>query len=133
MRRTVLCFSLVLVGCTGTGDSSSDTSLHGGDTCTVLTTGNWTLTGAAFRMGDNPMTADLTFDEDVCSFTFSQWSMSMDDLPSGGVIDGDAVQLDGLASRWRTCTGPATDENTASGTCSDDGSDWMMVTQVVGG
>ena len=25
------------------------------------------------------------------------------------------------------CTGTATDENNASGTCSDDGSAWMMV------
>ncbi len=134
MRPVMMSVTLLLAACSGGGDSATDdTSLHGGDTCTLLTSGNWTLTGDAFRMGDTPMTADVAFNADDCSFAFSNWSMSMDDLPAGGVVDAAAVQLDGINPRWRTCTGTATDESTASGTCSDDGTDWSMVTGVVGG
>lgn len=119
--------AIPLVGCSG-GGSDSDSSLVGGDTCTELTSGTWTTTGAAFGMGDdNPMDGDLTMNVDECSFAFDNWSMEMDDLPSGGVIDGDAVQLDGLTSKWRTCTGTATDATTASGTCDEDGTAWEIV------
>lgn len=122
----------ILAGCTG-GTDSADV-LHGGDTCTVLVDGEWTMTGAAFGMGDEAMTATVTFDADACSFQLSAWSMAMDDLPSGGVLDGDAVQLDGLNSRWRSCTGTASDTMNASGTCSDDGAAWQMAAVVeVGG
>lgn len=122
----------ILAGCTG-GTDSADV-LHGGDTCTVLVDGAWTMTGAAFGMGDEAMTATVTVDADACSFQLSGWSMAMDDLPSGGVLDGDAVQLDGLNSRWRTCTGTASDTMNASGTCSDDGAAWQMAAVVeVGG
>lgn len=133
MRPVIVLVTLFLAACTGKGDSAADTGLHGGDTCTTLTTANWTIYADAFNMGDEPMKADLAFDAASCSFSFSNWDMAMDDLPSGGVVDAEAVQFDGINPFWRTCTGTATDENTASGTCSDDGSAWSMSYVAVGG
>lgn len=133
MRPVMLSVTVFLAACTGGADSGADTALHGGETCTLLTEANWTIYADAFNMGDEPMKADLAFNADDCSFAFSNWSMAMDDLPSGGVLDADAVQFDGINPFWRTCTGTATDENTASGTCSDDGSAWSMSYVVVGG
>ena len=118
---------LLTFGVTGCA-VATDSPLVGGETCTALTSGTWTVTGAAFGMGDdNPMDGDVTMDDEACAFAFSDWSMQMDDLPSGGVVDGDAVQLDGLTSKWRTCTGTATDTASASGTCEEDGTAWIMV------
>jgi hypothetical protein len=77
-------------------------------------------------MGDNPMDGDVTMNAEDCTFTLGNWDMVMDDLPSGGAVDGDQVQLDGLNSYWRSCTGTATDEANAAGTCSDDGAEWMI-------
>ena len=109
----------------GTVDSSA---LAGGDTCTALTSDTWTVTGAAWGMGDIPMDGKVTMDAEACSFSFSGWDMQMDDLPTGGVLDGDSVQLDGLNSYWQSCTGTATDSNNAGGTCADDGDEWAMTT-----
>lgn len=58
--------------------------------------------------------------------SLSAWDMAMDDVPSGGVLDGDAVQFDGLNSYWRSCTGTATDTGHADGTCADDGAAWAI-------
>ncbi len=125
-RRNLVPLALFLAACqTGSGEDSAP--LEGGDTCTALTSGTWTFTGAAWGMGDNPMDGNVTMDTEGCTFTLGEWDMAMDDLPSGGAVDADAVQFDGLTSYWQTCTGTATDENTASGTCSDDGAEWMMV------
>lgn len=124
--KTLLPVALFLAAC-NTGGGGDSSPLQGGDTCTALTSGSWTFSGAAFGMGDNTMTGEVTLDATACTFTLGSWSMSMDDLPTGGALDVDAVQLDGLTSKWQSCTGTATDENTASGTCADDGSDWMMV------
>lgn len=121
---------LLLVSCTAAPPDSE--AVKGGDSCTALTSGRWTVTGAAWGMGDNPMDGDVTMDATACTFTFANWDMQMDDLPSGGALDGGAVTLDGLNSYWRSCTGTATDENNASGTCSDDGRDWMMVSTGAG-
>ena len=114
----------LLAACAGSSDS---TPLEGGDSCTALISGTWTFSGDAWGMGDDTMDGDITLDADACSFTIDNWSMAMDDLPTGGVLDGDAVQFDGANSYWQSCTGTATDESHASGTCSDDGADWMMV------
>lgn len=127
MNRLNLLLPLAVLAACASGDAEDSTPLEGGDTCTALTSGTWTVTGAAWGMGDNPMDGDVTMDSSACTFTFSNWDMAMDDLPSGGAVDGDAVTLDGLNSRWQGCTGTAADENTASGTCADDGSDWVMV------
>jgi hypothetical protein len=78
-------------------------------------------------MGDESMDGELTLDAESCTFTLHDWSMAMDDLPTGGALDGDALQFDGLTSRWRTCTGTTADEYTASGTCSEDDSAWAIV------
>lgn len=125
-RLNLVPLALFLAACaTKSGEDTSP--LTGGDTCTMLTDGSWTFSGAAFGMGDNTMTGDVTLDATACKFTLGNWDMQMDDLPSGGALDADAVTLDGLTSKWQSCTGTATDENTASGTCSEDGTDWMMV------
>ncbi len=122
--RIFLVLTLVLVAC---GVPASDSEpLVGGDTCVALTSGPWTFSGEAFGMGDATMGGDVTFDAEACTFTISNWSMTMDDLPTGGALDGDSVQLDGLSSRWRTCTGTAPDEDNASGTCSEDNTAWAM-------
>lgn len=113
-----------LSACAGAPDSAP---LEGGDTCTVLTSGTWTFSGDAWGMGDETMDGDLTLDAEACTFTLDNWSMSMNNLPTGGALDGDAVQFDGLTSKWRTCTGTATDESNASGTCSEDDTDWAIV------
>lgn len=121
---TPVLLALLLSACAGKGDDTA--ALVGGDTCTVLTSGTWTFSGTAFGMGDATMEGDVTLDAAACSFTLGNWSMAMDDLPSGGVLDGEAVQLDGLNSYWRSCTGTARSVDAASGTCSDDGGDWAM-------
>lgn len=77
-------------------------------------------------MGDNPMDGDVTMNEEDCNFTFSNWDMVMDDLPSGGALDGASVVLDGLNSYWSSCVGEATDEQNVSGTCEDDGAAFVM-------
>ncbi len=123
-----LCF---LLACTGA--PAGDSALQGGDSCTELVSGTWTFSGAAFGMGDETMDALLTFDADACAFTITEWSMAMDDLPNGGVIDGDAVQLDGLNYDWRTCTGVAQDAQSASGTCANDGDPWAIAVSTLGG
>ena len=124
-RLTFAPLALLLWACSAGGGADS-VPLTGGETCTELTSGAWTVTGAAWGMGDNPMDGDVTMDAGACTFAFSNWDMAMDDLPTGGAVDGEVVQLDGLTSYWRSCTGTATDSNNASGTCSDDGAEWVM-------
>ena len=127
MRNVVPTLILAYLPACSTATGEDSTPLVGGDTCTALTSGTWTVTGAAWGMGDNPMDGTVTMDSDACTFVFSEWDMQMDDLPSGGALDADAVVLDGLNSYWSRCTGSATDENTVGGTCEDDGDDWAMV------
>lgn len=109
-----------------TPEDTSDDPVAG-DTCTVLTTGRWTVTGAAWNMADNPMDGDLSFNAESCTFTLGNWDMQMDDLPSGGVVDDAAVQLTGANSEWDTCAGTAASETEVSGTCAADGDDFQMV------
>ncbi len=110
----------------GDGGTTDSSITPGGDSCTVLESGTWTVTGAAWGMGDNPMDGDVTMNEDDCNFTFSNWDMVMDDLPSGGALDGASVVLDGLNSYWSSCTGEASDEKNVAGTCEDDGAEFVM-------
>lgn len=121
----------VLLACAGA--PADDSALQGGDSCTQLVSGTWSFSGVAFGMGSEAMDALVTFDADACAFTITDWSMAMDDLPNGGVVDVDAVQLDGLNYDWRTCTGLAIDTQGASGTCANDGDPWVMAVSAVGG
>lgn len=115
---------LFLVAC---GSSAKESPpIQGGETCTALVSGAWTFTGAAWGMADNPMDGDVTMDSTACTFTLDNWDMRMDDLPTGGALDGDQVQFDGLNSYWRSCTGTATDEQNAAGVCADDGAEWVI-------
>ena len=100
--------------------------LVGGDTCVALVDGPWTLGGPAWGMGDLTMLGTVTMDTAECSFRLDDYDMAMNDLPSGGVVDEDRVQLDGLTSYWRTCVGTADEEAHVSGTCSEDGSAFEM-------
>lgn len=120
----ILAFPLtLLVAC---GGPETPAPLVGGDTCTALVDGVWDLTGPAWGMGDQAMTGTVTMNVTDCTFTLDRFDMSMDDLPTGGVVDGDQVQLDGLTSKWRTCSGTAADERTVDGTCTEDGSTFSM-------
>lgn len=112
----------VLAACTPEGGDSSGTPV-GGDTCTALVSGEWAASGDALGM---PMTTTLSMDVDACTFAFSAWNMTMDDLPSGGVLDGDAVQLDGLNHYWRSCTATVDTAGAFAGTCADDGLDFAF-------
>lgn len=126
MKRNNLGVILVTLTACSTGGQDS-TALEGGESCTALKSARWTVTGGAWGMGDNPMDGDVSMDTSTCTFSFSNWDMQMDDLPTGGVLDGEDVQFDGLNSYWQSCTGTATDEANASGVCADDGEDWAMV------
>lgn len=119
----VLCLS-IFAACSGGGSDSG--TLAGGDTCVALMSGTWTFTGEAWGMGDHPMDGDVTMDADACVFTLDNWDMQMDDLPTGGAVDGDQVQLDGANSYWRSCTGTAADDRNVSGNCADDGAAFAM-------
>jgi hypothetical protein len=116
--------AVLLAACNGGKDSDP---LTGGDDCTALETDVYVFAGPAWGMGKKTMDGTLTMDVDSCAFTFEEWSMMMDDLPSGGVVDGDQVQLDGLNSYWRSCTGTASDEQTIEGTCADDGAAFSII------
>jgi hypothetical protein len=122
MRALKWCFLLALCGC----PADPLPPLTGGDTCTALSDGRWVFTGPAWGMGDEPMRATVEMDEEECVFAFSSFDMAMDDLPTGGALDGADVQLDGLTSYWRTCTGTAASEHHAAGTCAEDGLAWDL-------
>ncbi len=118
-----LVLSLWMVAC---APEEAD-ALAGGDSCTVLTDGVWTLSGAAWGMGDATMTGAITMDADACSFTLNAYDMAMDDLPTGGVVNDSKVTLDGPNTDWRSCQGTASNVNTVSGECPDHGGTFSMV------
>ena len=94
-------------------DAETDT---GNGVCTELAEGRWFMAGSVYGMS---MDAILTLNDAGCSFTFSDWNMSMD-VPDGGTIQGDAVTLDGNGTReWGDCEGIADDNSTIVGACSD--------------
>lgn len=118
-------FVLLIAACTaGAGGADDSSAVKGGDSCPILGSGIWDFSGSAFGMGDATMTGEVTWNG--CTFTVADWSMAMDDLPSGGALNEDAVQLDGLNSYWRRCTGTLAESGYIAGTCSDDGADWKM-------
>jgi hypothetical protein len=78
-------------------------------------------------MGDLTMDGDVTMAAETCTFTLDEWSMAMNDLPNGGAVDGDTVQLDGKNSYWRSCVGTATEVGAVAGSCLDDDADFEMV------
>lgn len=101
-----------------TDDVGTETTT--GAACTELTSGTWTADGLAFGMA---MGVVLEMDVAGCSFTLTDWSMSMGgDLPESGTVDGDQVTLAGPTSYWASCTGTAAADGTSiDGTCADDG------------
>jgi hypothetical protein len=127
MRRVMPLLPVLALAACSAGGADDSVPLKGGDTCVALVSGTWTFAGAAFAMGSSTMTGEVHVDAAACTFTLDSWDMQMDDLPSGGVLDGDTVTLDGLTSYWRSCTGTATDDRNVSGSCSDDDSAWSMV------
>jgi hypothetical protein len=86
--------------------------------CTALVDGPWTVTGDGFGMGDAPMQATVTMDVEGCTFAFSDWSMAMSSLPSGGTVDGDEVTLTGDDQFWASCVGTVDEAGASvSGAC----------------
>lgn len=98
----VLCGVVWFAGCSG----------KEGD-CDAITPGPWSMDGSCLGMA---MTASLTVAEDGCSFTFDDWDMPMESLPSGGTMGTGEVTLDW--SDKTECTGTS-DGSSMSGTCSD--------------
>lgn len=128
MLRVSKAFVFGIVGCLASGctpEPSDD--LKGGDSCTELTDGVWTLSGPAWGMGDATMTGMVTMDAEKCSFTLDAYDMAMDDLPTGGVVNDTRVTLDGPNTDWRSCDGTASDPATVSGDCPDHGGTFSMV------
>jgi hypothetical protein len=99
-------------------------ALEGGLSCTQLVSGIWTASGDAFGMD---MQLSLEMNDESCSFTFDNWDMAMDELPTGGVIDGTRVQLDAPTDLWRSCTGNAASSVEITGNCADDGTAFSLV------
>jgi hypothetical protein len=113
----------LLIACSsGTVDSSGDTDVVDteptGPQCTALTSGEWSGGGSALGM---TMGVTLTMDEAACTFTLTDWSMVMGDLPDQGSIDGDAVTM-GSSSYWSGCTATVSSATQFSGACDDGAS-----------
>jgi hypothetical protein len=112
MARYVVVALALVAGCDGGGEEA----------CVALVDGDWTIDGSAIGM---PMGAVLTMDAEGCTFTFSDWSMEMNNLPAGGEVAGDQVTLTG-GGITAGCVGTVNAEGTsAQGVC-DDGSDFTM-------
>ncbi|MCC7109109.1 MAG: hypothetical protein IT382_07470 [Deltaproteobacteria bacterium] len=96
----------VLAGCP-TGGGGGD------DECVEAMAGTWEGSGDCFAMAMTNTAA-----VDGCAITFSDWSMSGEDLPTGASIDGSAVTLSGTG--WTDCTGTIADSGMSiEGTCPD--------------
>ncbi|MEQ1501322.1 MAG: hypothetical protein ABMB14_03785 [Myxococcota bacterium] len=95
----------------------------GAPECTALVDGEWVFDGAALGMA---MSAIVSMDVDGCTFAIADWTMEMGSIPSGGVVDGDAITLDGDDLYWASCVGTVgADGKSAEGAC-DDGADFVM-------
>jgi hypothetical protein len=96
---------------------------NGGGDCTELASGGWTTDGAAG--GGMEMTGTLTMDAKTCTFTMTDWSMAMTNLPDGGTVDGDQVTLSG-ADIPVGCVGTASEDGTSVEGACEDGSAFSM-------
>lgn len=122
MRFWMGIVAALAAGCSGGDGGTTDDG--GTEGCTALQEGTWTMDGAAG--GGMAMEATLTLDTDGCSFTFTDWNMSMGNLPAGGTVAGDQVTLSGDAY-FETCTGTANaDGSEVTGVCADDGAGFSM-------
>jgi hypothetical protein len=137
--KTTLLLLLITtsMGCNGdddTGDADTgDADTGDADTgdatetqCTALTSGGWVLNGTALG---HEMVGTLTFDEDACAFTLSDWNMNMD-IATGGTVDGDQIAFEGFvddpnARDWAQCSGTIESATSASAQC-DDGATLTM-------
>ena len=94
----------------------------GGGDCVEAMPVTWEGSGSCFDM-----TMTNTAAVDGCQITFTDWSMSGEDLPSGAVVSGSSATLTG--SSWSDCTGTLADDGmTIEGTC-PDGCDFVLEMQ----
>ncbi len=94
----------------------------GGGDCVEAMPGTWEGSGSCFDM---PMTNTAAVDG--CEITFSDWSMTGEELPSGAVVSGSAATLTGTG--WSECTGVLADSGMSiEGTC-PDGCDFTIEMQ----
>lgn len=116
----LLVFSLAaLLACNPSSDDD-DTA----QACVALQAGRWASTGGCFGMA---MDADLTPETGGCSFTFSNWNMTMD-VPEGGVVVDDQVTMTG--SGWEDCTATAEADGTSfTGSCASASCAFAMALQ----
>jgi hypothetical protein len=118
---------LVTMLAMGAGCKPDDTEVvdtdGGGDSdtlpaCTALTDGEWDGGGSALGM---TMGVTLTMDATACTFTLTNWSMNMGDMPDAGTLDGDTVTM-GSSSYWSGCEGTVDSAEQFAGSCADGAS-----------
>lgn len=101
-------FTVLLAGLAG-----CPTGGGGDGECVEAMAGTWEGSGDCFDMAMTNTAA-----VDGCALTFSDWSMSGEELPTGASIDGSAVTLTGTG--WSDCTGTIDDSGMSiEGTCPD--------------
>lgn len=94
----------------------------GGGDCVEAMPGTWEGSGACFDMAMTNTAA-----VDGCEITFSDWSMTGEELPTGAVVSGSSATLTGTG--WSDCTGTLADSGMSiEGTC-PDGCDFTLEMQ----
>lgn len=103
--------AVLVGGCpTGSGD------------CVEAMPGTWEGSGTCFSMAMTNTAA-----VDGCAITFTDWSMSGEEVPSGAAVSGSAATLTGTG--WSDCTGVLADDGMSiEGTC-PDGCDFTLEMQ----
>lgn len=84
-----------------------------GETCEAVTPGVWTASGTCFGVARTLTTA---FDEEACRVSFQDWATVNGGEPTGGVVTGSDVALEGGA--FEGCVGDV-DGTSIIGTCPD--------------
>ncbi len=85
----------------------------GAPPCEVPPAGTWTASGTCVGVAQ---TMTTSFDTDLCTVAFDDWATATGNEPTGGVITGASVVLQGGA--FEGCVGDV-DPTAIIGTCAD--------------
>ena len=83
------------------------------DACDAALPGVWTASGTCFGVA---RTMTTSFDPDACTVSFGDWATATGTEPTGGVVTGADVALEGGA--FDGCVGRL-DGSAIEGTCAD--------------